>query len=324
MKTAICCIAKCENNYIREWVDYHLALGFDNIFICDNNNVDGERIKPLFDDNRQVVVLDWRGKKACQSMAYSCFYKSIGKDYDWIAYIDIDEFITFAENSGLNTIEEFLDRFDDSVDMVHLNWMCFGDNGIVDVDNFGVLKRFVNPLDYEKKIMYDFPENNHVKSLIRGGLDIGDSLIGIHTTKEGKDFSVVDAEGKNIVNDNFKPYNFSTVYIRHFVTKTIVEWLLKISRGRATLNASSELYPIEKFFLYNEKTPEKEKIVDSFLMFKKSIEQSIATDLGIYKKELEYTKNQLAHVSRDYNVVVNSKAYKIGRVLLKPFKIFIR
>lgn len=41
---AICCCAKYEDNYIIEWITYHLNLGFDWIYINDNN--DDSKILP--------------------------------------------------------------------------------------------------------------------------------------------------------------------------------------------------------------------------------------------------------------------------------------
>lgn len=37
MKTALVCIAKDEDDYLKEWVDYHLRIGFDEIFVYQNN-----------------------------------------------------------------------------------------------------------------------------------------------------------------------------------------------------------------------------------------------------------------------------------------------
>ena len=37
MKVALVCIAKNEDNYIEEWVLYHKKLGFDRIFIYEND-----------------------------------------------------------------------------------------------------------------------------------------------------------------------------------------------------------------------------------------------------------------------------------------------
>lgn len=315
MKTAICCIAKCENNYLKEWAEYHLALGFSHIYVYDNNNVDGERIEPLFEKCDSVSVLDCRGKKAYQNIAYTSFYKQYGHQYDWIAFIDIDEFITFSEESGLHSIDEFLGRFDSRVEIVHLNWMCYGDNDIVELDdNYSVLDRFKMPLDYDKKVQYDFPENNHVKSVIRGGIDIGDTMITIHSPKD-RGYFIVDANGNPCKNEYFKPYDFSVAYIRHFVTKTIYEWLLKITKGNATANAFSELYPIERFFLYNERTPEKEKVIRQYLVFKQAIEQSVATDLAICKEEIFTLNHEKELLTKKYLDVINSRAYRMGKKL---------
>ena len=41
MKILLCAIARLENLYIREWVEYYKNLGVDNICLYDNNG-DGE------------------------------------------------------------------------------------------------------------------------------------------------------------------------------------------------------------------------------------------------------------------------------------------
>lgn len=319
MQTAICCIAKCENRYLEEWVDYHLSLGFDRIFIYDNNDVSGERILPSVAGNERVTIMDCRGKTSYQNVAYTEFYKRYGKEYDWIAYIDVDEFITFSPESGLHGIHEFLSRFDADVDIVHLNWMCFGDNDICELDDdYSVLRRFVKPLDFDKCIQYDFPENNHVKSIMRGGLDIGDRMIIIHTPKDG-DFRTVGADGKPCANEFYKPYEFSTAYIRHYVSKSIYEWLIKINRGLATSNTASELYSIDRFFLYNDRTPEKEKVVKDYLFFKEAIELSVNTDLAISREALRKAERENGRLKKDLDSAVHSKAYRLGKILVSPF-----
>ena len=34
-------IAKYENNYIREWIEYHKGIGINKIILCDNNPING-------------------------------------------------------------------------------------------------------------------------------------------------------------------------------------------------------------------------------------------------------------------------------------------
>lgn len=322
MQTAICCIAKCENRYLEEWVDYHLSLGFSHIFIYDNNNPDGEQIIPSVSGNEKVTIIDCRGKKAYQNIAYTEFYKTFGEQYDWIAYIDVDEFITFSEESCLTDINDFLSRFSQDVGIVHLNWMCYGDNDIVDIDeDFSVLPRFTRPLDFDKKIQYDFPENNHVKSIIRGGMDIRDKRITVHSPKD-LTCKAVDAKGEECPNDYFAPYDFSVAFIRHYVTKTVYEWLLKISKGNVTANAASALYPIERFFLYNERTPEKENAIRTYFLLKEVIQQEESTDSSIKEEELIKLEKRYEKLNRQYNSILNSRAYKLGKRLLAPIKFF--
>lgn len=37
MKTAVVCMAKNEDHYIDEWIDYHHRLGFDDFYIYRDN-----------------------------------------------------------------------------------------------------------------------------------------------------------------------------------------------------------------------------------------------------------------------------------------------
>jgi len=320
MKTAICCIAKCENNYIKEWVDYHLALGFSHIFIYDNNDLIGERIEPLFNNYNNVTIINCYGEISYQNKAYISFYNSYGKRFDWIAFIDIDEFITFSDHSNIGDINVYLEKISSKYGVIHLNWMTYGDNDIVEYDSNDVLARFKVPLKYDKRIQYDFPENNHVKSIVRGNLRI--ESFGPHTPIGS--FLICDELG-NSLSENlcFKPYSFNVIYVRHFCTKTIYEWLIKISKGIATPHSFSELYSIDRFFLYNEKTKEKEDVIRYFNIYRTSLDHLYSTNLSIYKDELLNERENSFRLQRDLNVIRNSKAYKLGRILLYPFKFFI-
>ena len=49
LKIAICTMAKKENEYIKEYVDYYIKLGVDHIFIYDNNDEYSEKISDIID-----------------------------------------------------------------------------------------------------------------------------------------------------------------------------------------------------------------------------------------------------------------------------------
>ena len=327
--TAICCIAKCENHYLKEWADYHLSLGFSHIYIYDNNDEDGEKIAPLCESYDNVIVLDCRGKVNYQKRAYTEFYRKYGNTYDWIAYIDVDEFITFNESTNIKTINEFLHTFDEKkVDVIQLNWMLYGDNDLVCTDSFSVLDRFVKPLAFNIRMWGNgFDENNWVKSIYRGGLPDGDWYIGPHTCHKIAGLSFVDDKGEKCKGDENKPYDFSIAYVRHFYTKTIVEWIIKKSRGRSN-GSSTQLagkYSFDSFFDVNVRTEEKERMIKCYEIFKDVLSTSENLDLAFvkgYREELEKLNKEKNDIWQRYDKVLRSKAYRLGKLFLKPFTWF--
>ena len=42
IKAGICTLCKEENLYIQEFIDYYRDLGYNHIFIYDNNDIDGK------------------------------------------------------------------------------------------------------------------------------------------------------------------------------------------------------------------------------------------------------------------------------------------
>ena len=171
MKTLVCSIGRLENRYIREWVEYYKNLGFTNIVLYDNNYDGEEHFEDVIGDYIEsgfVILKDYRNQKVCQIKAYNECYEEYGKLYDWIAFFDCDEFLTLKKR---NTIEEYLSAlYFKRYDMIHINWMCYSDNDLVRYEDKPVLERFTTPLPYDTKVAYNFPENNHVKSIVRGGL----------------------------------------------------------------------------------------------------------------------------------------------------------
>ena len=68
-KVCLCCAAKRENLYISEFVNHYKNLGYNNIIIYDNNDIDGERFEEVIPDEinsgfvKIVNFRSYRGKK---------------------------------------------------------------------------------------------------------------------------------------------------------------------------------------------------------------------------------------------------------------------
>ena len=133
-------IVKLENDYIREWVEYYKSIGINKIVICDNNNIGGEKIEEPIQDyiksNFIIIGKFYVGKGYLQMNCYQNNYRKYYKEYDWVTFNDIDEFIFLEEGSGYTTIQQFLDEpiFNDK-DNIILTWRYYDDNEIIDVEN---------------------------------------------------------------------------------------------------------------------------------------------------------------------------------------------
>lgn len=251
-----------ENRYIREYVEYYKQLGFTNICLFDNNDNDGEHFEDVIGDYIEdgfVILKDYRGRKICQLASYQECYNTYSKEYDWIAFFDCDEFLTLV---SYGTIESYLCTIPEWASIVKINWMCFGDCGLLVDDGRDCLERFKTPLPYDFKTGYPFPNNNHIKCIIRGGLDDIRWISTPHAplTK----YKSCNNIGKLCANSQspFEPYNFDNAYLKHFTTKTISEWKIKQKRGCADQSDESAKRHLNNklFFMHNEATPEKLKI----------------------------------------------------------------
>ena len=270
-RIALCCIAKMENDYIRFFVDYYKNLHFDKIFIYDNNNTDGEKFEDVINDYIQsgfVEIVDFRGRKVAQLPAYQDCYDKHHKEYDWIAFFDIDEFLTISD--GNDDIHKFLNKKEFlPYQLLHINWKIYGDNDLLDNDGRNVIERFVEPLPYNTR-MYssNLPENNHIKSIVRGGLSYVRWNKGPHTPS-CIDYHCCNPLGEPVnANSPFQNYDFSVAYIRHYSTKTIGEWVknkMKRGLGNHSVAASKEILNLDFFFRYNRRTDEKQLYAERIL-----------------------------------------------------------
>ena len=257
MKTLLCCIGRRENDYIREFVEYNKVLGFTNICLYDNNYDGEEDFRDVIGDyisDGYVILKDYRNRKVCQLDAYNECYKTYGEEYDWIAFFDIDEFMFVNCNK---TLGEYLARpeFND-YDMIHINWLLFGDGGQIKSDGRGLLQRIPQPLDINQSTLYSFPDNFHCKSIIRGGLTEVKWGGTSHTPTNG--IKCCNSYGLPCDgNSPFTPYDYRNAGLRHFTTKTAEEYADKVKRGFPDANPTTKEKMVKIFFDRNEVTAEK-------------------------------------------------------------------
>lgn len=260
MKVALCCIGRLENRYIREYVGFYLGIGVDKVFLYDNNYDGEEYFEDVIGDyvsQGSVDVINYRNRERCQVAAYQDCYDKHGSEYDWICFFDIDEFIAFQR---VNSIKEWLSLpIYEGYQMIHINFLTYGDNNLVRYEDKPVLDRFtepIRPLNFKKS--NNIVENSHIKSVIRGGIEVKWDRTP-HTPSN--DIKCCDCSGKECNSSSpFVPYIYTNALLRHFPTKTIEEYRdIKVKRGYP--DGNKDFFKkndwVNEFFLYNKKTQEK-------------------------------------------------------------------
>ena len=259
---AICAIGRNENRYAVEFVEHYKKIGVSKMFIYDNYFNDEEPLaKTLkkYVDAGFVEITDIHDRKAFQKQAYEHCYKMHGNEYAWIGFLDFDEYLRW---NGKKKIETMFQQYQDA-DCVLVNWRTFTDNGLTHYDPRPLKERFTEVMPLDQKVKYDWPENDHVKCFVRGGL--GDVEFRSPHHPETK-MKCVNVSGKEVKNCAFvHPYDHSVMRLDHYWTKTAEEWIgTKLMRGfpSGTTYMENFIKAQERyFFAVNERTPEKEQIL---------------------------------------------------------------
>jgi len=255
-KTCICTLAKQENRYIREFVEYYYKIGVDKIYLYDNNNVNGERFEEVIDDfikSGFVHIIDIRGKKLPQLKAMTDCYKKHYKYYDWLIFYDIDEYIHLINYSNIKYFlneKKFL-----GCQLIYLNLIPHTDNNHLYYENKSLFERFPETVPITK------PEGKRleVKFILRGHIPkvkIKNQHYCNYKLKNCNGFG--KKKTTHYIYTYFPDYKY--YYIDHFFSKSTEEIIDKIIKGDCRYYKKKKMKKnkIERYF--NQSIVSKEKI----------------------------------------------------------------
>lgn len=260
---AVCVVGRQENKYAREFVEHYKNLGFSNVLIMDNN-YDGEEhfeeVLQDYIDQGFVKIIDYRNQTKCQMRGYTEMYQNFGSEYDWIAFFDFDEFLVLTHEQS---ISDFLEK-KSMYEVVLINWLCMTDNNLVRYEDKPLMERFTTPMDIMRPVQYSFPDNCHVKSIVKGHLPhvVFQSNPHIPTNQ----LRCCNADGLMVSSSPWQQITYREAYLKHFTTKTIEEWLTnKMKKGTPDREPNKFLpFYKDRFFKINEMTQEKLDFINNF------------------------------------------------------------
>lgn len=144
-RVSLCLIFKDEAPFLKEWLDYHLAIGIDHFYLYDNNSTDNyKEIIQSYLDKGIITLYDWSYEQA-QAKCYQHCLEKHREESNWIGYIDADEFVCpRIETDIKNWIKKF-----DKFPSVMIYWLQFGSSGIIKHDySKNVIEQYTSCMDH--------------------------------------------------------------------------------------------------------------------------------------------------------------------------------
>lgn len=236
INVAICTCIKDEHLYLAEWIEWHRAKGFDHIYLFEDNGskphneivakYDFVTLLPIDVVNDEPDTIEGRQRKMS---SYSIRHFT---QYDWLAFIDADEFVDFE---GEYDLERLLAEYDE-YPAVMLSWMLYNANGRIEKPNCGVIEAYPQAQPNADHCQIWHGMEWSVKSFVN--MKRHPQMKHIHIA-----YDAVNIEGGAEPGKIFKK-----AWLRHYYTKSWEEWVWRIMERGDLCNGNRKL---AQFFYAN-------------------------------------------------------------------------
>lgn len=281
MKTAILALQRHEKD-IYEWIDYHLyKIGFDHIFILDDNNDDDPLV--IHNDRVTVYKVDLNCNAfytARQLDLYNERFDEIyNLGYDWLAVIDIDEYLDFY---GKSVQEYIVDKQNEGYNAIEIPWVLYSDNDIIVNDKQGVFNVYTSETA-TKRGQWNTNFFSWGKTLFK--LDKGIKMTDQPHWIDNHIYSNNELTKRLHEDQNIAK-------IRHYITKSLDDYLNKVNyrKYRNVWQTYRNDGIINMFFIYNKATLKK---IEAFKELAKL-------------KDIELTQQELQDLENHKNILLNN------------------
>ena len=232
MKLAACVIVRNEERAIAEWIAFHIAVGFDTLIVFDNLSTDRTaQATVALGRMHDVRLIPWpETGPTWQTSAYDHALNTFGAEFDWIAFIDSDEFILPLQGLSVRPILEAASE----AAVVVIPWMMFGSSG------HQVRPPQLVTEAYAWRTEASFGPNQHVKSVVRPGRvssALNPHCFSIKGAQPGSSEGHFNPVGTPVRWASGCPGLLSApapergARVNHYFVKSYIEWERKVARG---------------------------------------------------------------------------------------------
>jgi Glycosyl transferase family 2 len=249
-RVVLCTFAKNEEPYLDEWVDYHLALGFETIFLYDNTDThELQQWAPKKGCRLQVIHLPGIGKQlngfrrcaknilqqdqvAKEQSNNGGHNNNINNRTTWVGFFDLDEFLVLRQHETVvDFVTDHRDRRGHVGGAIGINWIIMGTAGKLIYEPFPVTKRF------QYRHVNDSQDNDYtngkIKTIVQAQHAYIDKMDNTHMVKMHDGYYYQDTNGQTFTpptNPN-GPTDIAALY--HYQPKSFKENIDERAQGRA-------------------------------------------------------------------------------------------
>jgi len=247
-----CVIVRDEDEYIEEWIAFHLAVGIERFLVIDNSDSSSlSTILSAYVRSGVVELRKFSSRFKPQIGAYNRALEFLRGKSKWVAFIDVDEFLFPSQEDNL---AEVLRQFEEFPGLA-VNWVCFGNNGHRKKPTGWVIENFTSrgPLEHVVEIPHlrmnselptakaYRPMNSHVKCIV------DPSRAQFFRTAHHlsfRDDTAAATETFDPIEGPFSEYvSIEKVRINHYWSKSEEELKDKVRKGRVSQIRKGETSP---------------------------------------------------------------------------------
>ena len=163
---SICAIFQNEAPYLKEWLEFHQAVGVEHFYLYNHRSRDHYReiLKPYIASG--IVELIDKPKVANRIKLFNrlqckCYNECLARSRSiskWVAFIDIDEYLFPVKEQSLQNVLKDYEKYGG----VYANWRIFGTSCLKKIPKHQVLIEALTSCT-----PHTFSANHYIKSIVR-------------------------------------------------------------------------------------------------------------------------------------------------------------
>lgn len=225
-------IFKNESMGLKEWLDHHILHGCDHFYLINDNSTDNylEILNPYIKSSLVTLFHNDLPKiQGRQNLAYDKYLKPIWKETNWLAIIDIDEYLWSPKTTDIKPVLKKYEKYF----QLEVNWSMFGSNNHTNQPE-SIVGGFTKRMKYGDFSIEKCPIQNKLvlgrpigpKTILNTNFEVPTNF-GIHNHGGS------DKLSKSYINVSFvADYENPELLINHYHLQSKEYWeKIKMSRG---------------------------------------------------------------------------------------------